>query len=114
MSDLSPLAALGFVEECDNCGGTGKRIKYVQAGALEWPEEWPCPACSSRGWVLNQERLEAAAKAKYEHHVQRMKDVWAPKIMELPEWSELGDDTREANVEALRVPVLAFLEGDNE
>ena len=75
---LDLLLALGFVEECDACGGTGRlcgsglpgnhRDHLPNATGGHAPcgrGAGPCPVCGGGGHVLNQEAIERNARGIY-------------------------------------------------
>jgi DnaJ-class molecular chaperone len=78
MLDLEDLEALRVLAdasrawldlhtECDDCGGDGLHDDVEYTASTFDDVVVPCPGCGGRGYTLNPERLEAAAKATDYH-----------------------------------------------
>jgi hypothetical protein len=61
-SDL--LAALGFIEDCEECDGKGGYNVQSTRGPLE-TDYLTCPSCSGSGWQVAPEMVERAAEALF-------------------------------------------------
>jgi len=53
--------ALGLVEECGECGGTGR----MQSPILRDHKDYACPACHGSGVIVSPEAVERAAEALF-------------------------------------------------